>query len=130
MHIDHVTVLDTEVMSDNTVDTSTAVIEVVVRQHDQNSVLPHLTPNENGVTPEKLQGFHSVVGESNDGVIIVDGISHPVREGYRSAPAISNKPQGNAFNNTNLHQRVRLLLLLEDCCRGVQLLWPVVSICR
>ena len=79
MDSDQVTVLDTEVMPDNTVDANATVIEIVIGQHDQDGILPHLTLNQNCVTPEKLQGIHSVVGESNNGVIIVSGVSDTVR---------------------------------------------------
>lgn len=78
MDSDHITVLDTEVMPDNTVDTDTAVIEIVVRQHNQNGILAHFTLDQNRVTPEQLQSIHCVVGESNNGVIIIDGIGHTV----------------------------------------------------
>jgi len=79
---DHITVLNTEVMSDNTVDASAAVVEVVVRQHDKNGVFPHLTLNQDRITAEELESIHSVVGESNDGVIIVDGIGNAVGAGF------------------------------------------------
>ena len=78
---DHITVLDTEVMPDHTVDTDTAVIEIVVRQHNQNGILAHFTLDQNRVTAEKLQSIHCVVGEGNNGVIIVDGIGHTVGAG-------------------------------------------------
>ena len=86
MNSDQVTVLDTEVMPDNTVDANATVIEIVIGQHDQDGILPHLTLNQNCVTPEKLQGIHSVVGESNNGVIVVSGISDTVREGVLGQP--------------------------------------------
>ena len=79
---DNIAMLHTEVVSDHTVDTSTAVIEVVVRQHDKNGVFPHLTLDQDRVTAEKLESVHSVVGESNNGVIIVDGIGDAVRAGF------------------------------------------------
>lgn len=82
MNRDHITVLNTEVMSDNTVDASAAVVEVVVRQHDKNGVFPHLTLNQDRITAEELESIHSVVGESNDGVIIVDGIGNAVGAGF------------------------------------------------
>lgn len=81
MDSDQITVLDTEVMPDNTVDANAAVIEIVIGQHDQDGILPHLTLNQNCVTPEELQGIHSVIGESDNGVIIVSGIGDTVREG-------------------------------------------------
>lgn len=117
--------LDTEVMPDNTVDANAAIIEIVIGQHDQDGILPHFTLNQNRVTPEKLQGIHSVVGESNNGVIIVSGVSDTVRGRVLGQPhAITNMVPCGSINwaNANLHQRVRLLLLLEDCCRGVHLL--------
>lgn len=79
---DDIAVLNTEVMSHDTVDANAAVIEVVVRQHDKNGVFAHLTLNQDRVTAEELKSIHSVVGESNNGVIIVDGIGDAVRAGF------------------------------------------------
>lgn len=133
MDSNHITVLDTEIMPHNAVDTNTAVIEIVVRQHNQNGVLAHLTLDQNCVAPEKLQSIHSVVGESNNGVIIVDGIGHTVGAGTLSVSFVLSKVypiMGIRFRISHLHQRVGLLLLFKDCCRRVQLLWLKVSIYR
>lgn len=85
MDSNQITVLDTEVMPHNPVDTDTAVIEIVVRQHNQNCILAHLTLDQNRIAPEKLQSIHRVVGESNNGVVIVDSIGHTVGAGNLSA---------------------------------------------
>ena len=82
MNRDNITVLNTKVMSHDTVDTNAAVIEVVVRQYDKDGVFPHLTLDQDRVTAEELESVHSVVGESNNGVIIVDGIGDAVRAGF------------------------------------------------
>lgn len=82
MNRDDIAVLNTEVMSHDTVDANAAVIEVVVRQHDKNGVFPHLTLDQDRVTAEELESVHSVVGESNNGVIIVNGIGDAVRAGF------------------------------------------------
>lgn len=78
MNGDDVAVLDAKVVSDDTVETNTAVIEIIIRQHDQDGILALLALDEDGVTSEELQGIHSVVGEGDDGVIIVDGIGDAV----------------------------------------------------
>ena len=75
MNSDHVAVLDTKVVAHNTVDAGTAIIKIIIGQDNQNSVLALLALDEDGVTPEQLEGVHCVVGESDNGVVIVDGIS-------------------------------------------------------
>lgn len=74
MNGDDIAVLDTEVVPHNTVDAGASIVQIVIGQHNQNGVLPLLALDQNSITPEQLEGIHGVVGESNDGVIIVDGI--------------------------------------------------------
>jgi hypothetical protein len=90
---DHVTVLDSEVVANNSVDASAAVIELIVGENDENGILSLLASNQDGVTSEELELVHSGLGEGNDAVVIVDGI-------------------GN-------HQLVGLLLLLENRGRDI-----------
>jgi hypothetical protein len=78
MNCNHITVLDTEVMSDHTVDTSAAIIQVVISQHDQDGVLSLLALHQNCISTEQLQSLHGVVGEGDNGVVVVDGIGHTV----------------------------------------------------
>ena len=74
---DHVTVLDTEVVANDTVDAGTAVIELLVGENDEYCVLPLLTPHEDGIASEKLKRVHGRLRQSDDAVVIVDGIGHP-----------------------------------------------------
>lgn len=74
---DHVAVLDTQVVADDTVDAGAAIIEVVVGKDDQNGVLSLLATDQHSVATEELEGIHGVVGEGNDRIIIVDSISNP-----------------------------------------------------
>jgi hypothetical protein len=90
---DHVTMLDSEVVANNSVDASAAVIELIVGENDENGILSLLASNQDGVTSEELELVHSGLGEGNDAVVIVDGI-------------------GN-------HQLVGLLLLLENRGRDI-----------
>lgn len=76
MNGDHVAVLDTKVVAHNTVDAGAAIIEIVIGQDDQHSVLALLALHENCITTEELESLHSVVREGNDRVIIVNGIGH------------------------------------------------------
>lgn len=112
MNRDNIAVLDAKVMPHNTVDASTSVIQIIIGQHNQHGVLALLSLDQNGITPEKLEGIHGVVGESNDGVIIVDGIGN----------AVSVRAAGQGDDGRRLHQRVGLLLLLQNSCRGIQFL--------
>lgn len=116
---DHVAVLDTEVVSDDTVDASAAVIEIIIRQDNQNRVLALLALDKDGITAEELEGLHRVVGKGNNGVVIVDGIGNTIDTHTRQYPSPRSTEQ---MTQANSHQRVGLLLLLEDSGRGVELL--------
>lgn len=66
--------LHTEVVSDHTVDTSTAIIKVIIGKDDQDGVLSLLSLNQDCISTEELQGLHGVVGQSNNRVVVVNGI--------------------------------------------------------
>ncbi|KAI6751077.1 hypothetical protein HG530_013991 [Fusarium avenaceum] len=72
---DHVTMLDSEVVANNSVDASAAIIELIIGKNDENSILSLLASNQDGVTSEELELVHGGLGESNDAVVIVDGIT-------------------------------------------------------
>ena len=134
---DDVAVLHTEVVAHNTVDADTSVIQIIVRQNNKNGIFSLLSLHEDllgrleisghpkagrkvemaySVAPEELEGLHGVVGQSNNRVIIVDGIRDAVDE-------VSGSPQDHLQQlNVDLHQRIGLLLLLEDGSRSVELL--------
>lgn len=77
---DDVAVLHTEIVAHDTVDAGTAIIEIIIGQNNQNGVLALLALDQDCVTAEELQSFHGVVGEGNNGVVIVDGIGHTVMD--------------------------------------------------
>jgi hypothetical protein len=115
-----VAVLHTEVVAHNAVDAGTAIIEIIIGQDNQHSVLALLALDQNCVAPEELEGFHGVVGESNNGVVIVDGIGHAVMDELSTSVSPS---KGVLLNwGGPLHQRVGLLLLLKDGSSSVELL--------
>lgn len=58
---DDVTVLDSEVVADHTVKARAAIIKIVIRQHNEDSVLSLLATDENGVAAEQLKGLHCVI---------------------------------------------------------------------
>lgn len=120
MNGDNIAVLDAKVVAHNTVDAGTAVIEIIIGQDNQHSVLALLALDQNCVTTEELEGLHGVVGESNNGVVIVDGIGHTV---LNKLLAFLSSTKGHGLQlGVSLHQRVGLLLLLEDGSRSVELL--------
>jgi hypothetical protein len=51
-----------------------AIIEIIVGKDDQDRILALLALDEDGVAAEQLERLHGVVGEGDDGVVIVDGI--------------------------------------------------------
>jgi hypothetical protein len=71
---DNITVLDTQVVANDTVYPCRAVIKVVVRKHNQDCVLALLSLHQNGIAAEELKCLHSVVREGNNRVVIVDGV--------------------------------------------------------
>jgi len=74
---DNITVLDPEIVTDDAVETSAAVIEIIVGEDDQDGVLPLLSTDEDCVAAEELEGLHGVVGKGDDGVVIIDSIGYP-----------------------------------------------------
>lgn len=73
----HVTVLDSQVVTNNSVDASATVIELLVSEDDEDGVLSLLASNQDGVAAEELELIHGGLGEGNDTVVIVDGIGNP-----------------------------------------------------
>ena len=80
MDSNDIAVLDTKVVSHNTVDAGTSIIQIIISQDNQHGILTLLALDENCVTTEKLKGLHGVVGKSNNGVVIVNGIGHAIDE--------------------------------------------------
>lgn len=115
-----VAVLHTEVVAHDTVDAGTAVIEIIISQDNQHSILALLALDQNCVTAEELKSFHGVVGEGNNGVVIVDGIGHTVMDDLSAS--FSSKEGAVRRGRISLHQRVGLLLLLKDGSGSVELL--------
>lgn len=58
---DDIAVLHPEVVPDDTIDTGTPVIEIVIRQDDEGSVLALLALHQDCVTAEELERLHGVV---------------------------------------------------------------------
>lgn len=75
---DDIAVLDPEVVTNDTVETSAAVIEIIVSEDDQDGVLSLLAANQYGVAAEELERLHRVVGKSDDRVVIIHCIGYPV----------------------------------------------------
>jgi hypothetical protein len=63
-------------MSDNTIHPCTSIIQIVIGENNEHCIFSLLSPNKNCVSTEELQCFHRVVGQGNDGVVIVDRISN------------------------------------------------------
>lgn len=58
MNSDHVAVLDTEIVADDTVNPGAAIVEALVGQDDEDCVLSLLASDEDSVTTEELEGVH------------------------------------------------------------------------
>jgi hypothetical protein len=55
MDCDDVAMLDSQIVSDDTVDTGAPIIQVIIGQHDQNGVFSLLSLDKDGVTSEQLE---------------------------------------------------------------------------
>jgi hypothetical protein len=74
---DHVAVLDTKVVANNSVDAGTAVVKLLVGKDNENSVLSLLASDQDGVAAKQLQSVHGGLGQGDNAVVIVDGIGDP-----------------------------------------------------
>jgi len=63
---DDVAVLDAEVVADNAVDAGLTILEIVIGENNQDSVLALLSLDQDGVATEELEGLHGVVGKGDD----------------------------------------------------------------
>jgi hypothetical protein len=107
----HIAVLHSEVVTDDSVDSSTSLIELLVGKDDEHCLLSLLASYEDGVAAEELEGVHGSLGQGNDAVVIVDGIGNP---GFSLVCGFVL-----FVRDEHLHQLVGLLLLLEDGSGGV-----------
>lgn len=71
---DNIAVLDAEIVPNDTIHAGVTILQVVIGQHNQNSVLSLLALDQYRVATEELEGFHIVIRERNDRVVIVDGV--------------------------------------------------------
>jgi ribosome maturation factor RimP len=55
---DHITVLDTKVVTDYSIDAGTAVINIVLSKNNEDGVLALLASDKNCVTTEQLERVH------------------------------------------------------------------------
>ena len=72
---DDVAMLDAQVVSNHPVHTGTTVIKIVIGQDDEHSVPPLLALYKHSIPSKQLKGFHGVVGQRDDRVVIVDRVS-------------------------------------------------------
>ena len=72
----HVPEPHTEVVPHHAVHPDLLVPHGVVRQHDADALLPLLPLQKDSVAPEQLELVHLGHGESNHGVVVIDGILH------------------------------------------------------
>ena len=77
---DHVTVLNTQVVAHNTVDSGTAFIQLLVGKDNEHGILSLLASYKDCVATEKLKGVHGSLGQGDDAVVIINGIGNPAGE--------------------------------------------------
>lgn len=61
VHGDNVTVLDTKVVANDSVDACASIIEIIIGENDQDSILALLALDEDRVATEELESLHGVV---------------------------------------------------------------------
>ena len=96
---DHVTMLDPEVVADNAVNPGAPIVELFISKHDEDSIAPLLSADKDGVAAEELEILHGSLGQGNDRVVIVRGISNPVLLILVSGVGMGN---GAGMENTNI----------------------------
>lgn len=79
MDSDDITVLDAEVVADDPVEADAALVKLLIGKDDQNSVLPLLAADQDCVATEQTESIHCLLGEGDDGVVIVGSIGDPAR---------------------------------------------------
>lgn len=117
---DHITVLDSEVVADNSVDPGASIIELLISEDDKNGIAPLLSADEDGVTTEELEVLHGGLREGNDRVVIVSGIGDPVVLWWLAGQERPERARCGQWGHE--HQLVGLLLLLENGRRNIILL--------
>lgn len=111
---DHVTVLHPQVVANDSVDASAAIVQLIVGEDDQDGVLSLLAAHEHGVTTEKLESLHGVLGEGNDGVVIVDGIGNPASVSVmKLAPRF---PELTYISWLGFFFFLRIAVAVSSCC--------------
>ena len=87
---DDVSVLHAQVVADNPVDACAAIIEVVVGENDEDSVLALLALDEDRVATEELERLHGVVRKRDDRVVIVGSVGDTMALSVHRCQALSS----------------------------------------
>jgi hypothetical protein len=74
---DHVTVLDAQIVADDSVDSSATVVQLLIGEDDEHCILALLASDQDCVAAKKLERVHRRLGQGNDAVVIIDGIGDP-----------------------------------------------------
>lgn len=128
MNGDNITVAYSQVVACHSVESGRTIVEIIICQYQENSLLSLLSLHEHGVATEQLKGFHNLVGKGNDGVVVVDGIGNTVTGDVSLRPRRGSIPSERGEDAEYLHKAVWLLLLLEDGSSCVVFLLTKVSI--
>jgi hypothetical protein len=110
--------LHTEIVANNTIETSSSIIKVIIRKNDKNSVLALLALDKNGISPEQLEGLHCLIREGDDGIVIIGSIRHTIRVNFTYP----------SHQRHFLHQSIWLLLFLQDSSSSLINLSSLTSI--
>jgi hypothetical protein len=101
-------------MSHNAIHAGASIIKIIIGQDNQDGVLSLLALDEHCVASKQLEGVHCVIGEGNDGVVIVGGISNTI--------ATCQYVKLRKVDRTGIHQGIWFLLLLENGGRCIEFL--------
>lgn len=110
---DDIAVLHAEVVANNTVEAGASVVEIVVSQDDEYGVLSLLALHQDSVATEELERLHGVVREGDNRVVIIGGIGDAAHLLASCKEQLSSRTAEGELVSYS-HQRVRLLLLLQD----------------
>ncbi len=76
MNRDDIAMLDAQVVSDDPVHASAAIIEFVIGEDNQHGIFSLLALDEDSISAKELESLHGIIRQGDDRVVIVDGIGN------------------------------------------------------
>jgi hypothetical protein len=111
---DNITVLDPQVVANDSVYPRRAIVEIVVCEHNQDCILALLALDQYGVTAEELERLHGVVRERDNRVVIIHGIGNAGGVSW----ALLGVSEGAHINEFGFFFFFRIAVAVSSFCGG------------